>query len=609
MGVPTRAAAAAALLLALGPATAGAGSRTLDVEARSGQDRMGAVVASNSAGVTTAVWTGPAPKRGKAPILGSSRAAGRRWSAPKVIARPRAASALVRVDVDDRGVARVLWATPTGKKAEVAIQSAMRSTAGRWSRPATVGVASQSGLLYTAPQGGLGVAADGTATVVWCRGGDSDNVLDQSKPGTVYARTATPDGAWAPPQVLWKGRACADTTVQVNRRGDAFATWSTEQIELAEAQKLFAMRPAGGSWDLAPKVVPEIAGGSVDSTPDVTLSEDGTVRVFAGKTDGVRTLLGLGFATFGRDGRASALEDVPRPAPAQTGGGWVGNGELIAVRHGVDGSGAPTVLFDTAAEPLPNDGESTSAVWSATRTAPGVWRVDPLDDLAEASDPAPDENWSAPELSTGPAGQTYATWTARGSDDPCMTATYRVSRLGSGGWSRRVLLGMQRGAGTTAYCDQRGTVFTAPPPASLLWTTTRRRLAIEPAPASARPGAAPRVRLRTKTWRAVRRAGAIEVGCRAARLGLCHVSLIEASRNADAFEALEGFCRPSQASGTVVRRSREVVLRFPLAKGCYDGGPRPATNATSLQFPVLAVADAVGRESAVTRTVLRIEGR
>ncbi|MEN0013924.1 MAG: hypothetical protein AAGC46_11200, partial [Solirubrobacteraceae bacterium] len=234
-----------------------------------------------------------------------------------------------------------------------------------------------------------------------------------------------------------------------------------------------------------------------------------------------------------------------------------------------------------------------------------VWTVEPLDALAEATIPYDDGgNWSWPSLGVDRSGAAVATWNVAGSTTaPCGVETFQSTHLATG-WSRRVLVGAFAGSS----CSGSALQATGLPTAGLAWAASSKELRIRAVPAAPQAASVPQVQLLTTTWASIRAAGAIEFACQAAADGVCHLSLLSAERDADTLDALEGFCRPPVAAANLTGAAHRGVVRFPLDRGCYDGGPVPALRTGTLTFSVLAVQDEVGRTSTSQTVPLQVTG-
>jgi hypothetical protein len=526
---------------------------------------------------------------------------------------------LLRLTLDDQGTTHLLWAVRNAAStAEVDLYAATRPRSGAWSPAVGLGTAGYGGALYFSAQADLATAPNGTSIVAFCRGG-TDNALDFSHPATVSVRTAAPGGPWSAPQALWTGQWCDGVRTQLNRSGDALTSWYNGPAELDDSEMLTSLRPAGGAWPSPPRTVPELSGSGTDRAMVPVLDDAGAVRLFAGISGNLNTTV-LRYAELPAGGGAeSAPEVLPLPTLDETGAGWVGVGPLNSYTYGIDGSGRSVTLFGTDVGSAPQGGAGTSGLWAGTRSPESGWSLAAVDALADASDPAGANSVWDPSLDAGAGGTLTATWTSLSLDASCSHEVFRAVRGPGGTWSRRMLSAVQRGSAESVQgtgrnrvtiCNEPPVLQTTGTPASLLWTAHGHTFEVTAArPVPAGPAPLPRVRLKTSTWRAIRKAGAIEFTCGAAGIGFCHLSLIPAERDVAVLDAIEGFCRPAVGVGRVARRGRTAVIRFPLAAGCYDGGPLPHLSNRRLRVPILAAFDAVGRSSTSRRSIVTIGPR
>lgn len=503
--------------------------------------------------------------------------------------------------VDAAGNAHLLWSRQAKPADDVRLMASIKPGNGRWKPAVAIGRSTISGLLGSRVEADLGISADGQVLAAWCQGGNADNLYDFSDPGTISVRSARADGRWSPAQGLWTGQFCSDTRVQVNPRGEALLTWYNGPIEIDDSELLALRRPVGGAWPREAQPLPALGGASAQSRTSALLSPTGAVDLFTP----VSGESGVELPRHGQVAADGALADasrVPGPTPEQTQSGWIGGGSPDRSASTVDAQGRPLVILGTAAMAVAGDGLGTSAYWAATKDG-GTWGLRPIDDLAGAGDPLALDQVS-PRIGVDDRGRAVATWVQPGTTRPCREEVLQATRSANGTWGRRVLV-----AERIRGCDGGIPVNAVLGKAPLVWWVVGRTLKVTPVRPA--PGAAvrPRVRLRTRTFRQIREAGAIEFTCSAPRPGYCHVSLIEAGRNLDTLDGLEGFCRPSHASARVERRGGRAVVRFPLTPRCYAGGPAPKLRRAALRVPLVAAFDALGRRSGELRTTVTVRRR
>lgn len=575
------------------PSAAGAVSKALSVPARDAQ------VVATPRGDAVAVWRDQSGER--VTLLASRRAAGRRsWTAPEAIVRVAARRTrlrLLRVVIDDGAAVRALWSAQSIARPEVvAFRSSTQSKRGAW-RPATLVVRTRPTNVFRGADADLGLSAKGRATMVWCQRGakTTDEPAVPEAAAGLWRIDAAPGGSLQRPKQIQSVGGCALPQLQVTRSGRAIASYivPTDANEYG-FERLSVTRTAEGVWDAGAQ-----SGNEPDDERAMTsvLDEDGTLHGFFSVPQFFEEQTRYWSRPAGVS--AGALHEFPRPSARSTLDGRLGGGSV----NGTTGAliaGAPMVLEARGSDTPRGGGASAGALWSRSKSR-GRWVTQAVDDLAETGTPANDlDGWPQPALAAGRSGSAIATWTSIASVSPCLVTTYRSTRSAAGRWSRRTLLAASADPARSAdACHTRRIPPTVIDAAGIEWTLAERKLTVRSAlPIPGAPAPAPSLRLRTTSWKAIRAAGAIEFGCRAARPGLCLVSLVRAEQSRTVVAALDGFCRASYSGVALKHAKVERVVRFPLASGCYDGGPAPHPATASLRVPVVVAFDAIGRRSA-----------
>jgi hypothetical protein len=548
------------------------------------RSRLGAAAWLERAGGRTALRTA---------VVTDGRLVGRRTVTSGRGART---PAVVGITVDARGTQRLLFAD-RGDGGQLHLQIASRRGTGRWGRPTNLGTASIGGAISSRVEAGIATNAAGRSVVVWCEGGQAGNLFDTKHPGTIRTRVQHGSGRWSAPRRLWKGQFCSATRVEAAADG-FLAEWFAEPVELEDSPRRFARADARGRFH-RPAPLMALGGASTAEVAARPLA-DGTLLLAAGPlatNDG--RLIRVGTAS--PRGVVTAESTLPMPQPEQTQGGWVGAGAPLDAVGPVGTADQATVLF-SAAEARRDGGADVRGLWSATGSAASGWTISAVDEFAAAgpSGASDDGDGGAYDLDELADGSQVATWGA-GSGTPC-TIQYFQAKHGASGWGPRTLVAERRT--TSASCDADAP--RALPAAGLIETEEQwARSSLWATVSGGGAAPTPTVRLRTATWRAVRQAGALELECAVPGGGVCHASLIPALHDGQTFEALEAYCRPSTAAAPVPA-SGPAVLRFPISRECWDGGPPAAVASEPSDLPILAVADVLGRTSTGATPTLRI---
>ena len=288
----------------------------------------------------------------------------------------------------------------------------------------------------------VAVDANGNAFAVWqSSSGGHYRVLSARRPA---------GGTWTSPvRVSAQGRDAFDPRLAVDRRGDAFAIWASQDASHIYRVQV-ARRPAGGTWG-NPKTLsaagqhadrPQLAANANGTTVAVWRRSDGTndriqaARWAGGAWSAPKTLSAGGQDAFAArvavdpTGGAAAVwlrYDSTGHARAQvarqsTGGSWTAPETLSAVGQDAD---EPEVAVDGHA--------NTTVVWvrlgdqrvqSARRPAGGAWGS-PVDLSASAS------SAQNPQVVADANGNVFAVWLRTD------TTSYLVQvamRRASGSW-------------------------------------------------------------------------------------------------------------------------------------------------------------------------------
>ncbi|MEN0013923.1 MAG: hypothetical protein AAGC46_11195, partial [Solirubrobacteraceae bacterium] len=329
---------------------------TLTVPASPGLAGTGVQVAANRSGAAVAVWRTPGSHG--AAFRSATRAPGRAWSRPGVAVKiPRGpAYHLLKVVLDDRGTAHLLWSVSARGKGGGHLYVATKRRSGGWSRRQEVGPATIHKTLDVVEKADLAVAPDGTASVLWVAGGNDESVLVVKHLAILGVQTqARGSSRWSKAKVLFTGQNAAGVDLQVDRRGNALATWVTQPPEIDSAPARFAFRTAHGRWS-KPHALPDLAGDG-DTAYDRPTLVDGRIHLFNQQYTGGGGSPAPGtYALLGRSGTPSTPEPIALPGEAARSGGWLGGGTEYESAAAVDGTGRPTVVYPTDAAVLPKGG-------------------------------------------------------------------------------------------------------------------------------------------------------------------------------------------------------------------------------------------------------------
>ncbi|MEH3054193.1 MAG: hypothetical protein PGN13_09340 [Patulibacter minatonensis] len=515
--VPARwSGALAALLSASAVAAAGAQAAGSEVVvARTVGNGDTAMVTGGSSGLGAAAWLERTGKRTalRTAIVRDGRLTGRQTV---VSGRRDRMPAVVGITVDARGTQRLLFGDER-RGEHLRLRLVERRGTGAWSRPVTVATASVGGMIEDRVEAGIATHPSGRTVVIWCEGGQARNVLDTRHPGTIRTRVLH-GGRWSAARRLWKGQFCSATSVQTAPDG-FLAEWFGEPVELEDSPHSFARADARGRFG-RPHGLQSFA-------------DAGTAQMHAAPIAGGSLLLGAGplptddgrlirVGTASARGLLTADAVVPMPSAEQTQGGWVGAGGPIDVVGPVGTPAQSTVVYATA-EGRRDGGADIGGIWAATGSAAAGWSVAAVDPFAAAgpSGAANHGDGTALDLDELADGTPVATWGV-GSGAPC-TVQYFQSMRGASGWGPRTLVAERRTASQSCQADTPRAL----PDAGLIEVEAQWARSSLWATVSGRGAApAPVVQLRTTTWNAVRRAGALELTCAVPGGGVCHVSLV-----------------------------------------------------------------------------------
>ena len=256
---------------------------------------VAAQVAGDARGDLLAVWTEVAGTSQR--IRVAFRPVGGRWRAPVYISPVGEQASVPKAALDARGRALVVWSGYAS--ASFGVESANRSTSGRWS-PAVTVASGVSG------DPDMAMNAGGRALVVW------DGLT-----GMTRVASRSPSGNWTRPSTLSSPNDGGhNPRVALNAAGTALAVWMGAPTGQSAQTLEAAIRPAGGRFGSARVVVGEVTGLSrvalaangeavvISSDRDVLYSN---VRPPGGRFE-TRQMLGNGFApTVGVDARGDAI--------------------------------------------------------------------------------------------------------------------------------------------------------------------------------------------------------------------------------------------------------------------------------------------------------------
>lgn len=551
------------------------------------------VVAANTGTQSALAWlerSGKGLALRTATVSTSGRLTGRRTVARSA---RRADLAVLGIGIDARGRQHLVYADGP-RKQRIRLRATNRRGNGRWDRAQALGDAATGGLISGRTEAVLATSAAGDTTAVWCLGGQADNVNDFSDPGTLYTATLQPGKRrWPTRRKLWRGQFCSFPQLVQNTPGDLLAIWYAEPAELDYAPTI-ATRSARGRWS-SPHVIDGTSRWLAGNTP-LGLGDDRSV-LFAGA--GITTETGKVARTgiYTSTGALGPVATLDRVSRTETDGGWVGAGDPYWASAPIGTAANSTTLVLRGPRQRSDGGTDLPALWAAT--GGGTIRAEQrVDDLAAATDFS-GGSLSA-DLTTDPSGRPVAMWSA-GGGTPCTIAFYRSTLTTQQRWSRRALVATR--TGTRAGCDDESFRVVGNG-AFILAEGDRAMTDVWHASPVEGTAPTPTAQLRTTSWNAVRAGRALEVLCRAPGARLCTVSLVPALQDPSVAEALEIACRPAVGSGAV-GADGTATIRFPLTKDCYEAATPPLP-ATTIQLPLLTVADAIGRESAATTSTVTI---
>jgi hypothetical protein len=256
---------------------------------------VAAQVASDPRGDLLAVWTDV--KGTSQRIRAAFRPAGGRWQTPVYVSPANEQASVPKPALDTRGRALVVWSAYAS--ASFNVESANRSTSGRWSQAVTVAIG-------VSGDPDMAMNASGRAVVVW-----------DGQAGMTRVASRSPNGNWTPSSTLSSPNDSGhNPRVALNAAGTAIAVWMGSPTGQAAQVLEAAIRPAGGRFSSARVVVGEVTGFSrvalAANGEAVVISSDGdvlysNVRPPGGRFE-TRRMLGNGFApTVGVDARGDTL--------------------------------------------------------------------------------------------------------------------------------------------------------------------------------------------------------------------------------------------------------------------------------------------------------------
>jgi hypothetical protein len=378
---------AAASVVATAPAWAWDPAHTLEGPFAVSSPPDAPRVAMNGAGRALLAWnaTGVVRVAAKPP--------GGRWTRSVAVRGGFTGAGPVAVAIGDNGVQAVAFTTAATRYEPSWLRVALAEP-GAGFGPA-VDVAPGTGVWTLR----LGVACDGTVTLLWNDGGGVQVSERAGVPGPGACDGRPGPGSWPAAQTVSDpalGAALPDLSVEPG--GTAVAVW--QQGASGQPTSIgAAIRPAGGEW--GPAVT--VSGATTGATWNPTAAMDGLGRAAVGYLDG---------ATM-------------RVVRADASGHW-GPPETVS---GVLQVGYPALATNAAGDLL--------AAFQAFDGGPAVWQTHAVGGSA----------WSAPQRLSSPAeaaGWPAAAWAGDGSvavvgwtDDTSLTT--RVAVDDGSGWARRSL--------------------------------------------------------------------------------------------------------------------------------------------------------------------------
>ncbi|MDO9352860.1 MAG: hypothetical protein Q7T55_04155 [Solirubrobacteraceae bacterium] len=527
-----------------------------------------ASIQSDGRGLENAAWFNSLAPDG-VEIQTAQRRTGGKWSKPVLLTRQRSVGAkpgIWGLRTDAAGTTTLFWSLATPGATADAVYLARRPAGGAWSKPEVAPLDMPAGQRIGAADTTIGVAADGTATVVWCAYVSSASSAETSGAG-MLSRARNAAGTWGPVARVFASETeyCNSPRLAVSLKGDIAVTWWGASFQG------FAFKPASGAWG-AP--VPISASGRPVFGPD------GRIHVIAGSGNSPA------YAAFDATGRALSSGILPEPASRETFSGRRGAGQLASMTIGFTKAKAPVLIWNrlgATASTLKQ--RPAAAIWTATQVG-GKWAVRPVDALGTV------EDQGGFDLASDPRGTLVATWYGQSIGRGCKTRTpvYRARLSAKGAWGTRYQL---------AYRSPVGAGDCEPPK-----TWTPELNAYPQLFKTAKAAVKPKIATKTKTVAAITKAKGIPVTCRMGAAGHCAVGVTGVTPNA-AWSLFDSKCL-TLGSGANVGKGGAKTLRLKLKPSCRAQLKSTVKASRPVVVTVTAATDVVGRKSGRASLKIRL---
>lgn len=345
-----------------------------------------ALLSVNGSGQTLAVWDAIGIVRY------AERAKGAAWSLSKPVLI-NAIGQFPAAALGDDGTAAVAWTTVANEFTPAYVVASVRAPGGTFPQPTQVALG--TGVYYLK----LGVAADGTATLVW------------SAPAGIFAATCPAAGSWSTAVQLSASAAGAGLPdLVVNAPGAALAVW--QQGAAGNPTSVgTAYRAAGGAWE-APRVLPSNGAATWNPKPALDHAGEAAVGYIRGNE--------LVVATRAPAGDWSAPEVVSPAGQA-----------VYYPALAMDGGGNVIAAWQTL------DAGNQGSVYQRSRAAGASWGLATL-----LSAPTEDAGW--PSLAyAGDGSVAVVSWVDNSTNEArasvgSVSALWSRSLLGAGWWGSTV---------------------------------------------------------------------------------------------------------------------------------------------------------------------------
>lgn len=313
-----------------------------------------------------------------------------RWSRSATVPGGLTGAGPVAVALGRGGVAAIAWTTVATRYVPSKMLVSWRSPGGRFG-PADE-VAPGTGV-WTLK---LGVACDGSVTLLWLDALGVQTSTRAGTPGSGACDGLPGPGPWAPPQALSDAQVgAALPDLAVNDAGAAVAAWQQGTSAVA------ALRPAGGDWGAAQVVSSPTAAAVWNARPVIDAQGRPAVGYLDGNT--LAVVRGDAAGAWGAPVPVSGAQRVFYPALATT-----ASGQLLAAWQVLDAS-------------------NLGAVWQAEGAVDGGWTSP-----SRLSAPAEDAAW--PSVAVAEDGSVaVAAWVDQTSN------TARAAVRTGGAWTRSTL--------------------------------------------------------------------------------------------------------------------------------------------------------------------------